>query len=79
MQKYEFKLLPAYSQYSKIQIIEQNGSKITFLIPYYEKRQLKQKLKNAFSDYLNYVRNQTDCPETFKKQASIHFRTGRFI
>jgi len=71
--KYEFKLLPAYSKFNKVVIKNQEGATISFMIPYYERQKLKTNLKKAFCNYLDFVRIQEDCPEVFKKKAVVKF------
>lgn len=76
VEKYKFELLPAYSKYKSVAILNQNGATISFLIPYYEKQKLKRNLKKAFYNYLNFVKIQEDCPEDFKKEARVKFVYG---
>ena len=72
-EKYEYHLAPGYSIYNRAAIVRQKGSFINFLVPYYEKASVKKKLSKSFQLYLSYVRNQPDCPESFKKDSVIVF------
>ena len=72
-EKYKFELLPAYSKYNSVVILNQNGASISFLIPYYEKQNLRSNLKKAFFNYLDYVKIQEDCPENFKCRPVVKF------
>ena len=76
MEKYKFELLPAYSKLNRVVILNQNGATISFLIPYYEKQNLKSNLKKAFCNYLDFVKIQEDCPENFKKKPVVKFIYG---
>lgn len=73
MNKYCFELVEAYSKLHKVVILNQAGSYISFMIPYYENCAVKRKLKQAFYKYLDYVRKQGDCPEIFYKNAEVKF------
>ena len=72
-EKYEYRLVPGYSIYNRAAIIQQKGSFINFLVPYYEKASVKKKLRKSFHVYLAYVRSQPDCPESFKKETVVVF------
>ena len=72
-EKYEYQLAPAYSIYHRATVVNQKGSFINFLVPYYEKASVKKKLRKSFHVYLAYVRSQPDCPESFKKETVVVF------
>ena len=78
-EKYEYRLVPGYSIYNRAAIIQQKGSFINFLVPYYEKASVKKKLRKSFQLYLSYVRSQPDCPESFKKDSVIVFSYASVI
>lgn len=76
MNKYEFKLTPAYCLYNGTAVMEQHGSSIKFLTekPYDES--LKKSLSRAFYKFINFVIAQEDCPEEFRKLPDIQFFEG---
>ncbi len=75
MERYEFKLAPAYSLYYGAEIIEQNGSFIKFRTEDASVR-TKARLRKAFSDYVEFVRCQNDCPDRFLRRTVILFGRG---
>lgn len=75
MERYEFKLAPAYSLYYGAEIIEQNGSFIKFRTED-ASGQTKARLRKAFSDYVEFVRCQNDCPDRFLRRTVILFGRG---
>lgn len=76
MQKYEFKLAPAYCRKNGIAILEQNGASIKFLVQNMDDELLKRKLRSAFCEYLRYVKNQDDCTVNFLKIPHVEFIGG---
>lgn len=76
MNKYEFKLTPAYCLYNGTAIIDQKGSSIKFLMEKYWDESLKKRLTRAFCNYVNFVITQKDCPEEFRTLPAIEFFEG---
>ena len=76
MEKYTFKLTPAYCLYNGVAVIEQQGTKIRFLIEDIENQVLRERLKNAFLQFLDYCTGQKDCPEIFRRLPQIDFEKG---
>lgn len=74
MEKYEYQLAPAYSLLYGVAILEQKGASICFLLRYYEHAGIKNNLKISFERYIAFVRQQHDCPESFKKNPIINFK-----
>ena len=58
MRNYEFKLTPAYCLYNGIAVVKQEGSHICFMAENPEDTVLCNRLKKAFSNYVNYVLRQ---------------------
>lgn len=76
MNKYEFKLTPAYCLYNGTAILDQKGSSIKFLMEKYWDENLKKRLTRAFCNYVNFVISQKDCPEEFRKLPVVEFFEG---
>lgn len=73
MKNYEFKLNPAYCLSNGIAVLEQKGSSIKFLVNDLSNELLQSKLRNAFCNYLDYVKNQDDCNISFLKIPHVEF------
>lgn len=76
MQIYEFKLNPAYCLYNGIAVKNQNGAKICFLSENPDDLILRQRVTKAFMNYLEYVKRQDDCPQSFNAKPLIQFVAG---
>ena len=76
MRNYEFKLTPAYCLYNGIAVVRQNGSHICFMTENPADAVLRNRLKKAFSNFLEYVLRQQDCPQNFKSTPSVVFVPG---
>lgn len=76
MTKYEFKLAPAYCLYNGTAVLEQNGSKIKFLTEHMNNKILQERLKKAFTNHINFVISQPDCPCEFKENPEVVFFEG---
>ena len=76
MKNYEFKLAPAYCLYNGIAVVNQEGSRICFMTERPSDELLKTRLKKAFSNYVDYVLRQQDCPDQFRANPSVSFVDG---
>lgn len=79
MNKYEFKLTPAYCLYNGTAVMEQKGSSIKFLVESTKDINLKQRLEKAFENHVNYVISQDDCPGEFLQEPKVEFFEGNRI
>ena len=76
MRNYEFKLTPAYCLYNGIAVVSQEGSRISFMTENPGDELLRMRLQKAFSNYVDYVIRQKDCPGEFKLKPSVVFVPG---
>lgn len=76
MNKYEFKLTPAYCLYNGTAVMEQQGSSIKFITERPYDSSLRKRLSRAFFNFVNYVISQEDCPEEFRLLPNIEFYEG---
>lgn len=76
--KYTFKLTAGYCLKNGIAVMEQKGASIKFLIRNTDDEVLKQKLRNAFCDYIRFVTLQKDCSRDFKHVPKVEFIGGNF-
>ena len=76
MNKYDFRLTPAYCLFNGAGVKNQNGNEITFLLENTNNEELKTKLKKAFVSHLDYLRTKENCPEIYKKSEIINFELG---
>ncbi len=76
MKEYKFKLTPAYCLYNGVAVLEQKGTQIRFLIENDKDLILKQRLKNAFAQFLEYAVKQKDCPELYRRLPLVEFEKG---
>ena len=74
--KYEFKLTPGYSLKHGIAVIEQKGATIKFLIQDLDNEVLKEKMRNAFCNYIRFVKLQRDCTRDFEHVPHVEFIEG---
>lgn len=74
--QYKFKLTPAYCLYNGAAVIEQKGAEIKFLVENPQDKVLQQRLKNAFGRFLEYVVQQEECPENYRRSAKVSFEEG---
>ncbi|WP_027727886.1 hypothetical protein [Treponema sp. C6A8] len=73
---YKFMLAKAYSLYKGVCVIKQNGAKIIFLVEDVENKTLKENITNAFTNYIDYVKSQKNCPAHFKHVPHVYFKKG---
>lgn len=76
MRNYEFKLTPAYCLYNGIAVKNQQGSRICFLAEHPENALVRERVSKAFRHFLEYVNQQSDCPQEFKEKPYIKFVPG---
>lgn len=74
--KYFFKLNPAYCLYNGVAVVKQEGATIIFLIENTDDELLQERLKRAFSNFLNFVLRQDDCTEEFRRIPNVVFKKG---
>ena len=74
MNKYDFRLTPAYCLFNGAGVKNQNGNEITFLLENTNNEELKTKLKKAFVSHLDYLRTKENCLEIYKKSEIINFQ-----
>ena len=73
---FEFKLTPAYCLYNGAAVLEQDGANIKFLLENPDDELLKQRLKNAFTNHIEQLIKNEDCPEEFRRRVKILFEKG---
>lgn len=76
MRNYEFKLTPAYCLYNGIAVVSQTGARICFMTENPSDNELKERLRKAFVNYVNYTLRQSDCPSAFLAVPDISFIAG---
>lgn len=76
MNKYDFKLTPAYCLFNGVAVKEQNGSYIKFLLEKPEDELLRVRLKHAFEDHLDNLRKMAGNRLSEIKPAIIEFSKG---
>lgn len=74
--KFEFTLTPAYCLYNGAAILEQDGSKIKFLVENKKDAVLCGRLSRAFENHVANIRRLKDCPENFQRLIKIDFENG---
>ena len=57
MKDYEFRLTPGYCLYNGIAVMSQQGSSICFITENPGDEFLKERIKKAFNNYLEYIVN----------------------
>lgn len=73
MNKYDFRLTPAYCLYNGVGIKSQSGKEIVFLAENLKNENLRNSLTKAFLNHLEYVRKQKDCPDVYIGEELIYF------
>ena len=76
MKDYEFRLTPGYCLYNGIAVMSQQGSSICFITENPGDEFLKERIKKAFNNYLEYIVKRPDCPPEYKKIPSVQFIRG---
>ena len=76
MSRFSFRLAPAYCLYNGVCIMNQNGPRITFLMENAENTMLKEHIRSAFLNYVEYVKMQKDCPSLFRTVPEVYFKKG---
>ncbi len=76
MKDYEFRLTPGYCLYNGIAVMSQQGASICFITENPKDEFLKERIKKAFNNYLEYVSKRPDCPPEYKKNPSVQFIKG---
>ena len=74
---YEFKLAPAYCLFNGAAILSQSGCEIEFLVENIEDEVLQRRLKKAFINHLDYLKELASCPEEYKNLPKVTFVAGR--
>lgn len=75
MGEYDFKLTPAYCLYNGAAVVEQRGSYIRILVDN-NNELVKERLKRAFTNHVNYVLGHKDCPPDFSGLPVVEFVSG---
>lgn len=79
MSKYEFRLNKAYCLFNGVAISRQHGSVISVLVER-EDEFLKAQIVSSFFKFVDYVKKQPDCPDSFFKVPCVYFiKTDRKI
>lgn len=76
MKDYEFRLTPGYCLYNGIAVMSQQGSSICFIAENPGDQLLRERIKKAFENYLEYIARRPDCPPEYKKSPSVQFVRG---
>lgn len=76
MLNYTFQLTPAYCLFNRTAVLYQKGSKIRFLMENDNNYEVRSRLEKAFGNYVDYVRSQNDCPESYESEIDISFEKG---
>lgn len=76
MDKYEFKLTPAFCLYNGIAVMNQNGASIKFIIEDRKNELLKRRIEKAFANFVLYVTRQNNCPSEYRNEINIEFVEG---
>lgn len=76
MKNYEFRLAPAYCLFNGAAVMEQNGAEISFLVENDKDLLLQERLRKAFSQFLENVCKDKDCPEIFRRIPGVKFVAG---
>ena len=71
MKDYEFRLTPGYCLYNGIAVMSQQGSSICFIAENPGDQLLRERIKKAFVNYLEYIARRPDCPSEYKKSPSV--------
>lgn len=79
MNRFEFKLTPAYCLFNGAAVLEQNGAEITFLVENDKDNLLQERLIKGFDNFVDNIRKETDCPETFRRMTKVNFIKGNRI
>lgn len=76
MNKYDFKLTPAYCLFNGVAVKEQNGTFIKFLLENPEDEILKQRLRRAFTDHIENLRKVKSRSKAFDGELVTEFNKG---
>lgn len=76
MRNYEFFLTPGYCMYNGAAVKNQSGAEIEFIVENSKDVLLKRRLSKAFENHVEYVLEQNDCPDSYKKDIKINFSRG---
>lgn len=76
MEKYDFKLTPAYCIWNGVAIKEQNGCTIKFVVTNPQNTYFCERVKNSFIKHITYVISQKDSPERYRRIPSVEFIQG---
>lgn len=76
MNKYDFKLTPAYCLFNGVAVKEQNGTFIKFLLENPEDEILKQRLRRAFTDHIENLRKVKGRSKAFDGELVTEFNKG---
>ena len=73
MNKYSFKLAPAYCLFNGSAILSQEGSRILFGLENINDEILQNRLRRAFVKHLDYVTSLRECPDEYRDSPDISF------
>lgn len=76
MEKYDFKLTPAYCLWNGVAIQKQYGCTIRFVLTNPKNTHFCERLKTSFIKHITYVISQKDSPEYFRRIPSVEFVQG---
>ena len=76
MDRFNFKLTPAYCLYNGAAVLEQDGVNIKFLVENLSDTILQERLKRAFQNHIESVLRFKDCPEVFRNLPHVEFISG---
>lgn len=76
MEKYRFKLTPAFCLYNGVAVIEQKGSQIKFIMENIDDDYLRHRLEKSFKNFLENLACQEDCPKKYKRIPRVIFEWG---
>ena len=76
MNNYEFKLTPAYCLYNGVAVLEQEGTYIKLLIENDKDELLKARIRRAFTNHIELLQKQKNCPEEFRRIVEVRFERG---
>ncbi|MCR4580372.1 MAG: Flp pilus assembly complex ATPase component TadA [Treponema sp.] len=73
MDKYEFKLAPAYCLFNGTAVKEQDCAEICFWVENINDLILQGRLRRAFQRHIEYVLSMEDCPDAYRNLPKVSF------